>query len=464
MRRSSSLSDALLGPLFCDPSVDAELSDVAVLRALLDVEAALARAEAACGVIPDEAAGKIAAACTDGVFDVASIGARAQEAGNPVVPLVRDLTAAVPEQARPFVHHGATSQDILDTALSLVARRALRPTLGALSVAAEAAAELAERHRASVLAGRTLGQQAAVTTFGLVAAGWLHGIDESAAALRAADEGLAVQFGGPVGTLAALGQAGAAVAERLSAELGLAAPVLPWHTDRQRFLALAAALARVTAAVGKVAADVVLLAQAEVGEVAEGGEGRGGSSAMPHKRNPVDAVLVTAAARRAPGLAATLFASGVHEHQRAAGAWHAEWEPLLELLSVTGGAVSRARALLDGLQVDTERMRQNLTASRGLLMAESAAALLAPALGRTRAHDLVAECAKDAVRRNVPLREALSDNPQVAAAVPADRLDAALDETRWLGSAQSFVAAALRWHATQRQMAQMTEEKPWHNA
>jgi 3-carboxy-cis,cis-muconate cycloisomerase len=456
MRRSSSPSESLFGPLFGDPAVDAELSDAAVLRAMLDVEAALARAQAACGVVPAPAAEAIAAACAarDADPDVRSLAGRSQAAGNPVVPRVRDLTAAVPEHARPFVHHGATSQDVLDTALALVARRSLGPLLRALAGAGDAAADLADRHRADVLAGRTLGQQAAVTTFGMVAAGWLHGLDAAQEALRAAGDGLAVSFGGPVGTLAALGGAGPAVVDRLAAELGLAAPVLPWHTDRQRVLALAAALARVAVAAGKVAGDVVLLAQSEVGEVAEGGDGRGGSSALPHKRNPVDAVLVTAAARRAPGLAATLFAAGVHEHQRATGAWHAEWEPLLDLLSLTGGAACRTGALLGRLRVDTGRMRRNLAATGGLLMAESVAALLAPSLGRTAAHDLVAECAADAARRGVPLRTVLTGDPRVTAAATAEQIDTALDETRWLGSAQQFVTAALRWHAARRRPAE----------
>lgn len=436
----------LLTSLSGSAEVDAALDDAALVRAMLDAEAALAEASAAAGVLPRTAAAAIAATCAHLEVDLADLAAGSDRAGNPVVPLVRQLTAAVPPDSAPWVHHGATSQDIFDTALSLVAARALIPVLRDLDAAADAASALAARHRDSVMLGRTLGQQASPTTFGLKAAGWLHGLLDARAALASARAALAVQLGGPVGTLAALGPGGPDVVAGLAARLGLAAPALPWHTDRGRVLTLAAALGRVLAVGGKVGTDVGLLAQVEVGEATEGGEGRGGSSAMPHKRNPVDSVLLVAAARRGPGLVATLYAAAVQEHERAAGGWHAEWEPLLELLHVTGGASALLHRMLAHLQVDAHRMRANLDATGGLVLAEAVADRLAPALGRTAAHDAVAR-AVAATGPSRSFRDALLADPEVGGHLEAAGIDAALDPHAWLGSAGAFVDAALAAHA-----------------
>ncbi|MEU8185036.1 3-carboxy-cis,cis-muconate cycloisomerase [Micromonospora sp. NPDC049044] len=438
MRQSSSPSDGLLGGLSGTPDVDAELSDSAVLQAMLDVEAALARAAADAGVVPVPAADAIAAQCRAERYDPAALGRAADATGNPVVPLVGELTAAVPEHARAWVHSGATSQDVLDTALVLVAVRALGPLLTHLDVAVEAAARLADAHRDTVMVARTLGQQAAPSTFGLKAAGWLTGLAQARDRLRQARAAQPAQLGGAVGTLAAFGPAGAEVTERFAAHLGLPPSPLPWHTRRQPWLDLAAALGGLLVATGKIALDVGLLAQNEVGEVAEGGAGRGGSSAMPHKRNPVDSILVTAAARRGPGLVATLFATAVQEHERAAGGWHAEWEPLLDLLHVTGGATARCARMLAGLQVRPERMRENLDATGGLLLAEAVVARLAPAVGRRVAHDLVTRAAAAP-----SFRAALLADPDVRAHLSDTELAEALDPYRWLGSAGRFVDSAL---------------------
>ncbi|MEU4482649.1 3-carboxy-cis,cis-muconate cycloisomerase [Micromonospora sp. NPDC023966] len=441
MRPSSSPSDRLLGGLSGTPDVDVELSDAALLQALLDVEAALARAAADSGVLPAPAAEAIAAECRAERYDAGVLGRAADAAGNPVVPLVRELTAAVPEHARPWVHTGATSQDVLDSALVLVAVRAIGPLLRHLDDAADAAARLADTHRASVLVARTLGQQAAPTTFGLKAAGWLVGLIEARERLRQVRAELPAQLGGAVGTLAAFGPAGPLVADRFAAHLGLAQSLLPWHTRRQPVLDLAASLGGLLAVAGKVAVDVGLLAQTEIGEVAEGGAGRGGSSAMPHKRNPVDSVLVTAVARRGPGLVATLFTAAVQEHERAAGAWHAEWEPLLELLHLAGGAGARCSRMLEGLQVHPDRMRANLDVSGGLVLAEAVAARLAPALGRTAAHDLVTRAAAQP-----SFREALLADTDTHANLSEREVDEALDPYGWLGSVDPFIDRALDAH------------------
>ncbi|MGC4837988.1 3-carboxy-cis,cis-muconate cycloisomerase [Micromonospora vinacea] len=438
MRPSSSPSDGLLGGLSGAPDVDAELSDPSVLQAMLDVEAALARAAADAGILPPPAAEAIVEQCRAERYDPLALGLAADATGNPVVPLVGELTAAVPNHARGWVHLGATSQDVLDTALVLVAVRALGPLLDHLDAAVDAAAQLADAHRDTVMVARTLGQQAAPTTFGLKAAGWLTGLVEGRDRLRHARAAQPAQLGGAVGTLAAFGPAGAEVTERFAAHLGLPPSPLPWHTRRQPWLDLATALGGLLVAAGKVALDVGLLAQNEVGEVAEGGAGRGGSSAMPHKRNPVDSILVTAAARRGPGLVATLFAAAVQEHERAAGAWHAEWEPLLDLLHLAGGAAARCARMLDGLQVRPERMRENLDATGGLLLAEAVAARLAPAVGRGVAHDLVTRAAA-----GPSFRAALLADPEVRAHLSDTEIAEALDPSRWLGSAGRFVDSAL---------------------
>ena len=443
----SAAAGGLFGGVFARGPVAARVGDQALLQALLDAEAALARASAAAGVVPTEAAEAIAGACDAGGFDAAALGRQAAAAGNPVVPLVRALAERLPDGAARHVHQGATSQDVLDTALMLVAGRALGPLLEDLAAAADACARLAAAHRGTVLAGRTLLQQAVPVTFGLKAAGWLAGLDDARRELAALRRhGLAVQLGGAAGTLAALGGDGLAVLGGFARGLGLAEPALPWHTVRTRPARLAAALGVAAGVLGKLARDVTLLAQTEVAEVAEGGEGRGGSSAMPHKRNPVAAVAVVACAARVPGLVATVLAAMVQEHERAAGAWHAEWEPLTGLLRLVGSAASWARELLDGLQVDAGRMRANLDAAGGLLMAESVTAALAEVVGRPRARELVERASRRAAAEGRPLRAVLLEAPEVAGRLGEAGVDAALDPAAYLGAAGELVDRALAAH------------------
>ncbi|BCB87656.1 3-carboxy-cis,cis-muconate cycloisomerase [Phytohabitans suffuscus] len=400
-------------------------SDTAWLRAMLAVEAALARA----GGAPPEVAAEIGAAR----LDVAALGSAAAEAGNPVVPLVRALRAAVSPAASRYVHRGATSQDILDSAAMLVAREALGLIVADLSAASAAAARLAEAHRDTPLAARTLMQQALPTTFGLVAAGWLTALDGAADRLAAVrDAGLAVQLGGAAGTLAAFDSP--SIVDRLAAELDLPAPVLPWHTDRTRIADLAGALGLACGAVAKVAGDVVLHAQTEVGELAEGQPG--GSSSLPHKRNPVAAVSARACAAQAPGLVATLLGAMGHEHQRAAGAWHAEWAPFTGLLRAAGSAAHWLARCLAHVRVDTARMRANLDLTGGALLAERVSAALAAKVGATEAHDLV----RDAVAGGRPLAEALAGHLDPA------RLAALLDPASYLGAAPALTDRALKRH------------------
>jgi len=421
---------------------------------MLDTEAALARALERAGLADKGAGSAVTAAARASHFDADEIGQRAALAGNPVPALVRALSDALPAGPREAVHRGATSQDIIDTAMVLLARRAIDVIDADLVVAADRAAEIAQVHAATVMAGRTLLQQAVPVTFGLVAAGWLTALDAARRDLRRIrDERLAIQFGGAAGTLASLGAAGAEVARLLAEELDLPEPVLPWHTDRLRIVQLAAALGGACAALGKVARDVTLLAQTEVAEVAEGGDDprQGGSSAMPHKRNPVASVVILGCTRRAPGLLATLVAAAEQEHQRAAGAWHAEWETLSDLLRLTGAAAAWSVPLLTGLRVDADRMRANLDVAGGLPLAEHVAAQLAPALGRLAAHDLVAAAVARAAERGMGLPEALLADPAAAAALReagigrAD-LGAATDPASYLGASAQFIRRALAAH------------------
>jgi len=404
----------------------AAVSDEAWLQAMLDAEAALARALAAAGLIEEAAAEAIAAACRADRFDAAAIAQGAAGSGNPVVPLKAALTEAVEGPAAGHVHRGATSQDILDTAAMLVTARALEPLLEDLRAAAHAAAELARAHRDTPMAGRTLLQQAVPVTFGLKAAGWLAGLDEARRWLvEIRLERLAAQLGGAAGTLASLDDAGPQVLSGYAEALGLAEPAAPWHTQRGRIGELASALAVTAGAVAKAARDIVLLSQTEVAEVREARGG--GSSTMPHKHNPVAAICALGCAQQAPGLAAILLGAMAHEHERAAGSWHAEWRPLGELLRSTGSAVAWLRESLEGLEIDPERMRANLDLTGGRLMAERVAA------------ELGGEAAHAALKAD--------DFPAaVAELVGEERAAELLDPAGYLGSAGAFVDRALKDH------------------
>src|ERR1700689_2376446 len=467
----------LFGGVFARGGV--EVGDIAWLQAMLDAEAGRARALERAGMTRAGSGEAVTATAKAANFDVDELGALAALTGNPVPGLARELARRVPPSAVGAVHRGAASQDILDTAAMLLASRAIDVILADLATAADAAAGLAADHRSTIMIGRTLLQQAVPVTFGLVAAGWMTAVDEAREGLAVVSaRRLAVQFGGAAGTLASLGDRGRQVAALLASELDLALPVLPWHTDRLRIIDLGAALARTAAALGKIARDVTLLAQSEVGEVSEGtaapntrgaqGTGggpasaprRGGSSAMPNKHNPVASIAILGCTRQVPGLLATLVAAGEQEHQRAAGAWHAEWEPLTALLRLTGSASSWAAELLSGLAVDTSRMAANLAATKGLPLAEHVTSLLAGVLGPAQAHDLVAEAGERAVSAGLPLRDVLLSVPKLenklaAAGITAEQIDFALEPAGYLGAADAFVTAALDAHE-----AQKLEESP----
>jgi 3-carboxy-cis,cis-muconate cycloisomerase len=411
-------------------------SDRAWLQAMLDAERALAGAEARAGVIPPEAAVSIAAACRADQFDVEAIGEEGRAAGNPVEPLIRALTDAVGGDAAHYVHWGTTSQDILDTAAMLVARRAIDLILSEVDGVAAACAGLADEHRSTVMAGRTLLQQAVPTTFGLKAAGWLVAVLEARRTLATVrSDRLAVQLGGAAGTLAALGDRGLEVLHVFAEELDLEEPVAPWHTNRVRVAELGAALAMTAGALAKIGLDVALLATTEVGEVAEADGGV--SSTMPQKQNPVGSALAIACARQVQAFAGVLTAALPQEHERAVGAWHSEWPALTGALAFAGGAAAAAARTLDGLTVDAERMQKNLDSSGGSVMAESASYLLAERHGRGAGYELVARAGARAKAGGRPLRDELAGDLSSA------ELDSVFDPETYLGSSDAFVDRAL---------------------
>jgi 3-carboxy-cis,cis-muconate cycloisomerase len=437
-------ADELFGGLFVPEGLRAAVSGRAWVQGMLDFEAALARAEASVGLVPAEAAEAIGAAASEvGRFDPAELGLEGRDVGNPAAPLVRALTDAVEGDAAGHVHRGATSQDVMDTAAALVSRRAVGLVDEELAAVAALLAALADEHRGSVMAGRTLLQQALPTTFGLKAAGWLVALLDARGRLAAVP--FAVQLGGAGGTLASLGDAGPRVLAALAAELGLDEPTVPWHTDRGRVGQLGAALALAAGTVEKVAQDIVLLAQTEVGEVAEASSGgRGGSSTLPHKRNPVGSALAIACARRVRGETSILLGAMAQEHERAAGAWQAEWEAVSGSLAHTGGAVASLREALDGLEVRPERMSENLEATGGLILAEAVAtALGAAGVGRSDAHEAVQAASKRAVESGRGLRDELRDDSLVSGHLAPEEIDRALDPSGYLGAADVFVDRAL---------------------
>jgi len=438
----------LFGPLFASDAMSAVFSDAARLQAMLDFEAALARAEASIGLMPSAAADAIAHACRADRLDVAALARDTALAGNPAIPLLKQLTTLVAEQAPEaarFVHWGATSQDAMDTGLVLQIRAALADIESDLQRLTAALAALAENHARTVMIGRTLLQQAVPITFGLKAAGWLAAVERTRA--RLADAGRAaqvLQFGGAAGTLAALGERGLDVAAALAKDLGLALPDLPWHGQRDRLVDLAGALGLLAGTLGKMARDIALLMQTEVAEAFEpAGPGRGGSSTMPHKRNPIACAVALAAATRVPNLVATLLAAMTQEQERGLGGWHAEWETLPEIFLLTSGALHHMAGAIAGLTVDTEHMRRNIEATRGLVMAEAVSMALAARIGKQEAHKLVEAACRRAVADEAHLRDILARDPAVAAVLTTEVLERLFAPENYLGMAERFVQRVL---------------------
>ena len=440
---STSLSP-LLAPMLSSGPMRAVCDDAATLQNMLDFEAALARAEAATGVIPNSAAEPIARACKAAEFDLAALAEAATRSGNLAIPLVKALTANVAKsdaEAARYVHWGATSQDVIDTAAMLTLRGAIDVLLIDLDRAVAGFAKLARQHRDTAVVARTWLQHALPMPFGLKLAEYAAALSRSRRRVRRLrEETLALQFGGAAGTLAALGDKGLVVAERLALELQLPLPEAPWHTHRDRFAEAASVLAILTGSCGKIARDVSLMMQTDVAEAFEpSGEGRGGSSTMPHKRNPVAAPIALAAATMAPNLAATIFAAQVQDHERSAGPWHAEWPTLPTLLLVTSGALAAIVDIAEGLEVDVARMRSNLDATHGLIMAEAVTMALAVRVGKSDAHHLVEAASKKALAENKHLRDVLTKDPKITAELAADQIAKLFEPMAYQGASQALI-------------------------
>jgi len=445
------LSNQLFDAYFTSAPMRAVFCDRGRLQGMLDFEAALARAEAAAGLIPASAVAPIAAACRAEAYDVEALAIAIASAGNSAIPLVKALgrqIAAVDAEAERYVHLGATSQDAMDSGLVLQLRAAISLFETELAQLADDLAAQAERHAATPLAGRTWLQHATPVTLGMKLAGLLGALTRQRQRLAELKPRLLVlQFGGAAGTLAALGEHALPVSEALARELDLTLPEQPWHTQRDRLVEFAGWLGLLAGTLGKLGRDLSLLMQTDVGEAFEpSAPGKGGSSTMPHKRNPVGAAVLIGAATRAPGLVATMLAAMPQEHERSLGLWHAEWETLPELCCLLSGALQQARLLLPGLEVDAARMRANLDLTRGLVLAEAVSIALARRIGRERAHHLVEQCCRQAVNESRHLRDVLGASAEVSAELSAAELDRLLDPAHYLGLAQSWVARAVAEH------------------
>lgn len=422
---------------------------------MLDFEAALARALTVTGVAPAGVSSAIQAQCKAELFATDALAREAALAGNLVIPLVKALTAAVAksdEKAAGFVHWAATSQDAIDTGLVLQLRAAFDVIEPQIAQLADALACLIEEHRTTLLAGRTWLQQASPVTFGLKTAGWLDAINRHRVRLGAARrQVLVLQFGGAVGTLAALGTQGPAAARALADELKLELPSLPWHAQRDRFAEVATTLGLLVGTLGKIARDISLMAQTEVGEALEPALlGKGGSSTLPHKRNPVGSAVVLAAAIRVPALVSTMLAAMPQEHERGLGGWHAEWETLPEIFLLAAGALSHTTQIVIGLEVHEEKMARNLEATHGLILAEAVAIALAKPMGRMPAHHLIEKASRQALESGRSLRELLIEDKQVREHLTPAEIDKLLDPKNYTGSAESMIDRVLADHKQQR--------------
>jgi 3-carboxy-cis,cis-muconate cycloisomerase len=423
-------------------------SDESVLQAMLDFESGLARAEAKIGLIPTLAADAITASSQAGKFDVEVLAHGTLRAGTPGIPLVKALTAEVRKRdpiAAGFVHWGATSQDVADTAMSLLLKRSQTVLRNDLLRLKNALATISEAHKNTVMLGRTLMQAAPPVTLGLKAAGWWSAIHRSSQRLNESLDAAAIlQFGGASGTLASVGDKGEELSRILADELGLRHPEAPWHTHRDRLAAMVCACGVLTGSLGKMARDISLLMQTEIAEVAEpGGNGRGGSSTMPHKRNPIACSLTLAAAHRVPGQVASFLSAMVQEHERGVGGWQAEWPIIASVIQSTGLAIASMSEVAEGLSVNAARMRVNIGAVNGVVFAERATMLLAPSLGRDVAHKVLEAAAKRCVVEGMHLADVLVEIPEVTAILDRIHLQELENPTKYLGSAENFRRALL---------------------
>jgi 3-carboxy-cis,cis-muconate cycloisomerase len=447
---------SLFDELFSFEELQQILCDETRIQRMLDFEAALARAEARAGAIPEGSARKIAEFCRAERFDISVIAKQAAQSGNVAIPLVKLLTEDVARQdkdAARFVHWGATSQDVIDTGMILQLRDALDLIEKDSARLTDSLAILATEHRATPVVARTWMQQALPTTFGFIIAGWLDALLRHRKRLQECRARvLCLQFGGAVGTLAALAGRGPEIAKTLADELHLAVPAAPWHTHRDRLAEIAAVLGLLTGTLGKIARDISLHSQTEIGELSEpGGEGRGGSSTMPHKRNPVTCAIVLQASIRVPALVSTMLSAMPQEYERGLGNWHAEWETLPQILRLAGGALHHLAEMLPLLDVHKDRMLHNLEMTRGLIFAEAVSMALADRMGKMPAHLLLESASRKARAENRHLKEVLREEPGLHSHLTPADLDSLFDLRNYLGNAEEFadqIVARARTFAT----------------
>lgn len=415
-------------------------ADETYLQHCLEVEAALARVQARLGLIPPAAADEIGAKARIEMLDLAALKSRTERVGYPILPLVEQIVAAAKDGLGEYAHWGATTQDIMDTALVLQLREALDLIEADLDAIADALAGLARAHRDTAMAARTHLQHALPTTFGLKAAVWLSSIARHRARLAELRPRVLVgQFAGAAGTLASLGADGLAVHDGLMAELGLGRPAIAWHVARDGLAEAVGFLGLVTGSLAKIATDIMLLMQTEVAEAFEPfAAGRGASSTMPQKRNPIGCELILAAAKGVRAQVGLMLDAMVQDHERATGPWHAEWLALPQACILSAGALAQARAMLEGLEVDPERMAANLDMTGGLIVTEAVMMALAPHLGRQRAHDLVYDACR-ATAAGQDLRVALAAIPEIAAHLDAAELARLTDPANYTGLAGQMI-------------------------
>jgi 3-carboxy-cis,cis-muconate cycloisomerase len=431
----------------------AVFSDRGRLQGMLDFEAALARAQARVGVIPDEAAETIVDGCHVDLFDIGELALATATSGTPAIPVVRRLrrvVAATNAEAAKYVHWGVTSQDVMDTGLVLQVRQALDLLQTDAEELEAALTALATEHRETPLAGRTWLQQAVPTTFGLKVAGWLDALRRDRARLRTAYSTVStLQLGGAAGTLFALGDRAEEIGALLAEELGLSRPDVPWHTHRDRLVEVALTLGLLVGSLGKVARDISLMTQSEVGEVSEpSAPGRGGSSSMPQKRNPVGCAATLAASTRVPALVSTMLSAMPQEHERGLGGWHAEWETLPEVFLLASGGLAQMRDVIAGLRVHPDRMRANLEANGGIAYAESVSSAIAPIVGHGEAHEVVARACRTALEQGQALREVVLAEEAIRAHLSAEEVEALFDPRPHVLAAARMVDRVLAAHAT----------------